>query len=361
MIKPPLLIITLAGIAALSPLVAGAADVDTVARQEEARREADLQVAEKAIAEGDKLFKTYHYDQAVQQYQLAADTLAESPYAHNVRSRAVAGLALSSTRLAEQRITEGRFEDARASAKTALKYDPNYKPAIELLAHMEDAGYFNTTVGEHFEDKVHEVQRLFIEAKGFYDTARFDLAYKRCDQILDIDRYNKAARELQEDILAAKSRYATEAYDETRSLMMWQITSKWETNPRKYINREAVRIQTFTNTNNTEYIQNKLNRIIIPQINLRDATVRDAIEYLRRKSIDLDTTESDPAKKGVNIVLKLSATPSFGGVPAPAVGVAPPVGGDIPGVAPVAVAPAPAAAGPGEKKITLSLTNIPLA
>ena len=58
---------------------------------------------------------------------------------------------------------------------------------------------------------------------------------------------------------------------------------------------------------NIEYIQNKLNHIIIPKIEFRDATVREALDFLKQKSVELDTTETDPPWKGVNIVLKLES------------------------------------------------------
>jgi general secretion pathway protein D len=55
----------------------------------------------------------------------------------------------------------------------------------------------------------------------------------------------------------------------------------------------------------TSDISRKLQEIKIPQLTLSDESVRDAVELLQKKSRQLDTTETDPAKKGVNIVLKL--------------------------------------------------------
>jgi len=90
-----------------------------------------------------------------------------------------------------------------------------------------------------------------------------------------------------------------------------------------------------TNVRNTKYIQDKLNHIIIPKIEFREATVREAIDFLKQKSRDCDTTEPDPARRGVSIVLKLESTLDTANN-------APPV------------------ISPSEARITLSLTNIPL-
>ena len=100
-------------------------------------------------------------------------------------------------------------------------------------------------------------------------------------------------------------------------------------------------------------------------LNFHEATVRDAIDFLHKKSMELDTMETDPSRKGVNIVLKLEATPGLSAPPPAAV---PDAGGLPPAAAPdagavpgVTAAPAAASVSPGDAKITLSLTNIPLA
>ena len=50
-------------------------------------------------------------------------------------------------------------------------------------------------------------------------------------------------------------------------------------------------------------IQAKLRRIIVPTLQFEDTTVEEAIDFLRIRSVELDTTEQDPAKKGVNFVI----------------------------------------------------------
>ena len=52
------------------------------------------------------------------------------------------------------------------------------------------------------------------------------------------------------------------------------------------------------------YIQNKLDRIILPTVQFRDATIEEAIDFLRIKSREFDTSTTDPAQRGVNILLR---------------------------------------------------------
>lgn len=51
-------------------------------------------------------------------------------------------------------------------------------------------------------------------------------------------------------------------------------------------------------------LQAKLDAIMIPQIQFHEATLSETVEFLRRKSLDLDTTTTDPNQKGVNMIVK---------------------------------------------------------
>jgi beta-lactamase regulating signal transducer with metallopeptidase domain len=51
-------------------------------------------------------------------------------------------------------------------------------------------------------------------------------------------------------------------------------------------------------------LQAKLDSIILPSVVFADATLTEAVEFLRRKSLDLDTTTTDPNQKGVNMIVK---------------------------------------------------------
>ena len=366
MIKPPILTISILGLLSLAPMNVRAQmeHVQGSAEREVARREFNVTSAKKALDDGDKAMDAKTYDIAVVDYKSACDLLPEAPATHDLRARAVDSFSEASVKLAEQRIVEGRFEDARATVKLVLdeKYNPTYKPALRILSNLEDPDYYNKTVGPKFYASVEEVKKYFVEADGFYQSGRYNLAYKRCEQILNIDPYNIAARKMEEKIDLAKDRYEDQSYNNTRAHMTWQLDHEWDRPVRKYQGHDVVRIDTgVTNVRNTEYIQNKLNHIIIPKIEFRDATVREAVDFLKQKSHDLDTQEPDPARRGVNIVLKLETTPGLSVSPAAPAAAAPAVPGlplDANAAAPVTAAAHPIA--PSEARITLSLTNIPL-
>lgn len=58
--------------------------------------------------------------------------------------------------------------------------------------------------------------------------------------------------------------------------------------------------------------QKKLTDIILPHIEFAGTPFRDAIQFLQQRSVELDSAESDPAKKGINVVLS-TPQPDGGG------------------------------------------------
>ncbi len=106
-----------------------------------------------------------------------------------------------------------------------------------------------------------------------------------------------------------------------------------------------------------EAIIAKLNRIIIPRLDFRETTIREAVDYLRQTSKKLDTLEPDASKKGVNIFLKLPSAAASAGVGGADILPPPPGAAPLPGEAPAAPA-APATT--EDTQITLALNNIPL-
>ena len=346
--------------------------VESVAEREKARRADYERRGREAIASGDEAMKDKDYEKATAYYKSACDIVPNAPNSQSLYDTALHGFCEASTKLAEQRIAEGRYQDAENTLHIVLddRYDPRCKKAIIILSRLEQPDYYNKTIGPKFRASVEEVKQWFIEAQGFYDTGRFDLARKRCDQILSVDKYNIAARRFQEKVDEAMSDYGVAAYNESRAYAIQETDRAWQRPIRKFNTTIPVEVSNPVEAVSTERIRRKLERIIIPKIEFRDATVREAIDFLKKKSVELDDF-SPAGEKGVNIVLKLDAGNGGGGGGG---GGAPAAAAPIPGIpgldnaqpaAPAAGAiPAPAAApgggSPADARITVSLTNIPL-
>lgn len=363
---------------------------DSNVQRETIRRQEDLAAASRLLTNGDRAADRKDYATAFDSYRQAVDLIGTGPAVAVEHKEALSKFSQTGIAFAESLIDQGKYGDAEKVAKTILlpQYNPDYKPAVALLSHLEQPDYYNKTVTPAFAENRDLVTRLLGEAQGFYDRGSYDLALKRYEQVLNIDRYNVAARKGMEMVNVARSKYYNESYNEARSRMLWQVASKWETPVRKFSSGKdttgAVRVQTSRN----EAIIAKLNRIIVPKLDFRDTTIRQAVDFLRQTSRRLDTLEPDPTKKGVNIFLKLptagataaaavlppsdapfgAAPGAPGAAPAPAVdglGAAPvPAAGGL-GAAPAAggLGAAPAAAAPTvteDSTITLALSGVPL-
>ncbi|MBU3665679.1 MAG: tetratricopeptide repeat protein [Chthoniobacterales bacterium] len=264
--------------------------------------------APQAMQRGSVALMERDYETAYAQYKAAVDALPDAPRVRDLRTTAMDGFSKACMGLAEQRIAEGRWEDAKETAQKLLEYNPNYKPGQRLLARLEAPDYFNKTVTPGQVAKVEEVKQLLVEAQGLYDSGRFDEATARYESVLRLDRYNVAARRGMEQVNVAKMRVADTAYSETRAGMITQVDKAWETPVKRVdLGPAAVIEQPVLTTRGTQSLNRKLDEIIVPRINFTDATVREAVEYLRQRSASLDTGAVDAADRGVNIVLKLDA------------------------------------------------------
>lgn len=348
----------------VAPLAHAQRSVEATVQRARARYASDAASAEEHINRGDSAVIRKDYDLASREYRAAVDSLPDAPATADRRKVAVKKFFDATIMLANQRITEGRYVDAETSVKVILRpeYDPGYKPAITLLKHLEDPEYYNRTVTPGFIDKVQQVKQLFVDAQGYYDTGRYDLSYKRYEQILAIDPYNDAARKGQERIDLAKSKHFDPVgYDHTRGKMLEEVSQGWDLPIRRQgPDADAKRnLGKVRDDQGTAAITRKLQNILIPNIEFRSTTVADAVEFLRQESRRLDP-DPDPESRGVNIFLKLSgsAGPARAAVPTAAEPV-------IPGLptadASGAGAGVPTGAGPSAStRITLTMSRLPL-
>ncbi len=223
----------------------------------------------------------------------------------DLRDRAIASLADVTVEYAEQLAKQGRFPEARSRLEFVLSPDiaPDHKGAKTLLARLDDPEYFNPAMTpEHGED-VNEVDRLLRLATGYYDLGRYDNAEKQYNAVLRIDRYNETARRGMEQLELARQQYYKTARDHMRGKMLSQVDELWEWAVPTVSFGGPGGIGGSDSSTGVEYIRRKLKSIIIPEIDFTEATIEEAVDFLRRQARDLDTSSSD-SEKGVNIIIK---------------------------------------------------------
>ena len=261
------------------------------------------------VKKGDAAQGDNDYEAAYAYFKSAVDNLPQAGEASaKVRQQALSGFCNSAVLLARQRVAQGRYEDARSIVEVVLekRYDPDYGPAQNLRSQLMDPQALmdrGTLTPRHRANK-EEMERLINEGEGYYATGRYDIAFKRCEQALNIDKYNIAARRLMEKINVARQQYADAAYSETRGAMLAEVDKAWQLPLRKMTDGQTSIVeQPPMDTRGSQAINNKLDTIIIPRIDFTDSSIKEALDFIKKRAADLDEDNSD--NKGINIVLKL--------------------------------------------------------
>ncbi|HEY1583386.1 MAG TPA: type II and III secretion system protein, partial [Chthoniobacterales bacterium] len=342
-------------------------NVRSIAEREVAKRRAAVLQGQGALERAKLALQSKDFAKAHDEFRVAVTFLPDALTTADQHDAAMKGFCESGVKLAEQRIAEGKYGEAEQVVREVVsdRYDPNCRDALNLLAHLSEPGYYNKTMGPKFIAKVEDVKKLLSDADGYYNSGRYDLAFKKYEQVLNLDPYNVAARRGEERIDNTKTHYGEEAYDETRARQLWQVQKGWEEPVRQYGQTVGPISDAFArDAGGTARITNKLNSIIIPKIEFRDASIREAIDFLRQQAAANDP--STEGKRGVDIVLR---TTSLGRVEAPArapevSATAPPLPGASPEAAAVEPTPVPVPAAPtispSEARITITLNQIPL-
>jgi general secretion pathway protein D len=306
------------------------------------RREAAKQKAEAELRQAQQSMALKDYDAARQHYNSVLNFLPESRQSARERAFALAGLRDASILLAKVRISEGRYtpkagqkvDSAEEVLRTLLERDPQNKSAIRLLEQLYSPGFYNKTISPSYRAEVADVQSKLLEAQGFYDTGRFDLAIKRADQVLDIDPYNSAARKMQEMANNSISKYGEDSYNEARSRAMRNVEKAWASPIKRFGTVSAsTPAPQMIETSKIEKLKKKLESIFIPEIEFSDKPLDMVAAALTQLSRQAD--KSGDEQKGVLIIANFpGATSSVGGgaaVGATLQSLGAPAGGPAPG------------------------------
>jgi len=65
---------------------------------------------------------------------------------------------------------------------------------------------------------------------------------------------------------------------------------------------------TIVDTPAQEALRKKLHSIILPSLHFEDCTMEEALDFLRKRSVELDDSEAEPIKRGINLIDMLNET-----------------------------------------------------
>lgn len=284
----------------------------SVANREALRRANQFEEARILIQKGDQAYEESSYSRALQAYAEARKLLGTAPNTLEWKTAATERFCQASVAQARALAKQGNLAAAMETIDAALApdVDPNHPLALACRAELNDPVRTNPALTpEHTADVV-KVRNLLYSAEGAYQLGKFDEAKTSYQQVLRIDPYNSAARRGLETAASAKSQAAEAAYDQTRGTMIAEADAQWTLQPPTDSATPAVSAADGLPMATSSSIEEKLNAILLPKIALDQVNLAEAIDYLRARSRELDTTELDPTKKGINFTINLGSPDS---------------------------------------------------
>ncbi|WP_240914704.1 Amuc_1098 family type IV pilus outer membrane protein [Roseimicrobium sp. ORNL1] len=287
----------------------GSGNVSGIAEREMARRMQRVADARAAIDKGDLLMKDKDCEGALNEYRTAIELLPIAAMTQQIRDEVNAKYCEAAVCLAGERAENGRFDDARALLNDALARHPDCEKAEVLLKRLDDPDRYEIALTPGHVQRVKDVEKGLQMGWSYYNLGNFDAANRSFQDVLRKDPYNKAARRGMEATEQQRADYFDTARDHTRAKMLNEVNRGWEDPVPVNLGQNAGLAYGVTTSPGAYYVD-KMSKIIFPTVQFAGASVEEAVEFLRIKSKDYDTIERDPAKRGVNLIIKPGTAPS---------------------------------------------------
>jgi general secretion pathway protein D len=285
----------------------------SLAQAELQRRAASASEAQELLKKGDEAYQAGRWSEAVEAYSGARDLLPAALATQALRDSATERLVQASVEKARDQKRRGDLKGAGESVDRVLAdtVAPDDGSALEMREQLDDPIRTNPAVTPEHASDVEEVRTLLYTAQGFENLGEFDRAHATYENVLRIDPTNKAARRGMETVAQHRADYARAAYDETRAAMLSQVDEAWQLRVRPSEELPGDLAEGSASSGGARMlIANKLDRIVLPVVDFDSVTIREALDFLRAQSIELDTFELDPANRGINFVLELGGPES---------------------------------------------------
>jgi general secretion pathway protein D len=323
-VKPPVAVdvVRAEDLAAATPLPEGAgAIIDSeliIRKAHEEHAIATVKQAEREVRSGKFQEAVRLYEEAMRSIERAGEKAGNEI----IRKKISDGLGESYYLWALLLIKERDFARAEQHARSAgLYWHPK---AADLLAAIEKERVRPPKEVKIYpparwnQDEYQKRQATIVDrlrfGKQYYLTGEYDKAELHFEAILKMDPENTEALRMMSKIAQKRSMAASAELGTTREAMVADVRRTW--NPRDYGLLDDTSDMPLVSVGPTRKkddetqrlsIQEKMEKIIVPEIDFRQANIYGVISFLQDASREFDKEEKDETKKGVNIVLNLAA------------------------------------------------------
>jgi general secretion pathway protein D len=280
-----------------------------LSQQEEVRRQAREIEGRVSIDSADKAWKNGDYALALGNYRIALEKLPAVGPAMASRNRAMTRIPECEYQSVLTLVKLGKKDEALSSGKEMLGKNPDNKALAKLVAKLEQEKQPTkpkATVESVTEEKGSEVDDQMRNGKRQMAARDYDKARASFESVLAIEPENREAMRYLKELGDRQFVASTTERDATAAKMSAQVRSAW--NPQYKMTKAAEVKETKTVTPSTsKSILDKMERIVIPEVEFRQANIHDVVEFLNKASVESDKSEQDPTRRGINIILNLNA------------------------------------------------------
>ena len=297
-----------------------------ISELEKARRKLLVDHGFDCVRQGNKLLEIGSWDHAKEKFDEALKYLLELDMekTHPVIEEATRGKGEAFYRIAIDRMEARAYDDALKNCRearrllhpkandlyaeiTKLQREPPPVPPPPIVPMWKDKDY--VAMREKIDDRMRVAKEYY--ACGLYTDCRREVElllreYPWCDEALSLLR-RLAIREHQ---------YVDEERRTTRDLMMRDVTGKWtprtwgvdysKGDPGVKVTEQADPAKNGGQDLSVETrIRQKMESIVIPEIEFRQANIADVISFLGDASREHDEPDVAAADRGVNFVLDI--------------------------------------------------------
>ncbi|MBW7909117.1 MAG: hypothetical protein H3C50_09415 [Kiritimatiellae bacterium] len=306
-------------VAPLDPNASGLSPA-LVAQQEEVRRQASEVEAKASADKGVAAAHAGNFDEAIPALLSAQEKLPARPANKARLDEISAALGKSYLGRAEQQLSRNELKGARESFVRAQAAGADVRQFEKKLtaAEKREADLKSRPVPVAKRPEIVAQQKsiaeLIREGRQFFEVRDYNSAEAIFERVLLQDEYNVEAMRFLRRIDEVRYKIRSQEREATAAELIQKVRDGWNspvrsdaTAPQAVVNRGAVETQS-----SAQKLQEKMEKIIIPSIEFRQANITDVINFLVEASI-----AGDPEKNGVNIILNLNV-PGGSAVSAPA-------------------------------------------
>jgi general secretion pathway protein D len=200
-----------------------------------------------------------------------------------------------------------KYFDARNLALSALKYNKGNAQAQkvlltsnEILGIKEDGKPQSPAVDPKFVGNLNKIDNNIERARDFMVTGNYELAEKELEQALALDPYHKVAAEMQLKLYKKMGRSKEIAAKSSRQERLTETRNGWSEVYQVENNLENKASAVVPIAGKANFlVSQKLQSLVIKNVDFTDATIDDAVSFLTAKSREMDSTGS-----GISFIVK---------------------------------------------------------